>query len=71
MTKKTDMLSVRKAYEAPSVELVLLQAENSLCAGSQEGFGGDESVYPFSLPGLEMPGGSDLGLGMGPGSLTL
>ena len=66
MTRQTDMLSVRKAYEAPSVELVLLQAENSLCAGSQEGFGGDETVYPFSVSGLDMPT-----LDIGPGFLSL
>lgn len=66
MTRQKDLLCAREAYEAPSVHSVLLQTENSLCVGSQEGFGGDESVYPFSIPGLEMPG-----LDMGPGSLTL
>lgn len=66
MTKQTDMLNVRKAYEAPSVQLVLLQPENSLCIASQEGFGGDETVYPFSASGLDMPT-----LDMGPGFLSL
>jgi len=47
MTKKTDMLTVRKAYEAPFSQVVLLQAENGLCTGSQEGFE-NEDDYMFA-----------------------
>lgn len=51
MTKKTIVLQARDAYETPSSQVVLMQAENGLCLGSQEGFEGEDD-YIFSAPGF-------------------
>ena len=52
MNKKTIESCARKAYEAPSVHVELLQAESYICAASQEGFP-DETDYIFSTPALD------------------